>query len=933
MRSLAIRSDHDASARTTITPAIALASKITGTVKSTWMKATGSSERVMRDRLLCKLALAILLSCFGARARAAEPIRYQVRARVTGARVEGRVEIDVRARAGERELRLWLLPDRLALAPAAMNDRSARWIYPEELSTGGIEVTEARVSGRVVATRVELAAARDAAGADLIVPIGEGAEREVHVAIQFVLTLPGRFGRIGIVGSQVSLLGPWYPLLLDEGRVPWEDVPHRVEIEARGQVLVHGVRGSRFEGRAPYVPVSIAPRYFEQARQIDGVRVELYSAERLYQAPDPSVRGEQGLVDLASIDVVGLGAEVAEDVLATARALGIAMPPRLCIVRVPSRTELATAAPGVVLISDRLFQIFPLDQIRDYHRRALRRALFRHLAATLGARDAPVDRGWTTDLRATALVGLDEARRRHGVQSPQELLGLFAFHPAVDQLLYAPQVAFENAYFAAIEEPDRFADDPVFARAPLARGRRLLESARDALDDERFRRFVDGLVGAEHGVRALLREVAPERADRLEQWLRSPGSRVNYRLGTIRSTRTQEGWRHVIEVHRDGDERVEPVVVEAHDDRGHRVRAVWQGAGARGEVTIETAGALTGAIIDPQRRLPQSAEVADGHARGDDATDLSWRPPILNAFLFDVFVTEGVFTGLVDFVLRRQYDLDHTIGFRAERTASQTGGSIRYAHGLGPKVHDNRRVGSIAVGLGLERLHEGFADRVLGGWRTQLFLSSSLTDVFFSLDPRRGYWLQGSLVGGLTVRDDGSVGGTFRGGVRGGFVVPLGLQNALAFVGGGAFTAGDALASELARVGGGDYLRGLEAGELLGRGSLFGVVEHRLTFMRDLAWNLAHLVWLREIQLAVFAGGGVVFDALDGQEVGGAISVGGGLRFHYEYGGVQPGVIAVDIGIPISRTDDRVYTQIDGWPVLVRRRAPVGFYVAFDQYF
>src|SRR5690606_5609882 len=125
----------------------------------------------------------------------------------------------------------------------------------------------------------------------------------------------------------------------------------------------------------------------------------------------------------------------------------------------------------------------------EFHRRALRRALFRHLASPLGAIDPPADRGWAADLRAVVLVDLDEARRHSGAQTPQELLGLFAFHPAVDQLLYAPQIAFEDAYFAAIEERDPFRDDPVRARAPLSSGRRILESARDALSEEALARF------------------------------------------------------------------------------------------------------------------------------------------------------------------------------------------------------------------------------------------------------------------------------------------------------------------------------------------------------------------------------------------------------------------------------------------------------------
>ena len=124
-------------------------------------------------------------------------------------------------------------------------------------------------------------------------------------------------------------------------------------------------------------------------------------------------------------------------------------------------------------------------------------------------------------------------------------------------------------------------------------------------------------------------------------------------------------------------------------------------------------------------------------------------------------------------------------------------------------------------------------------------------------------------------------------------------------------------------------LRGFESDELLGRGALYAVAEHRWTAVRDLAWNVAHLVWVRELQLAAFAGAGVVFDTPGDETIDGGVEVGGGIRIHYEYGGVQPGMLGVDVGMPISRQDARVLQ--DG--VLVRTRAPVGFYVSFDQYF
>lgn len=909
--------------------------------------------RPFRD--LCKVSLtflAIWCATGESRAAAAEPVGYRVRARVDRevGTVDGTMWVDVRVGEGEDHIRLWLYADRLAVPPAAMTERSWRWIYPNEVDEGGIEVRGVRVDGHAVQPRVERAppgepCGRDVAGSDLIVPVEPGAPRTLELRLRFRIRVPGRFGRLGRDDGLLSLAAPWYPLVVAERDAFEFQTPHRVEIaSADSELLVGGRsvgRGGVVEARVPYLPVAAAPRFFERVVETRGVELVLRSTRRLYEAPPAERRGEAGLIDLAEVDLLRSVRELTADAVDSARALGVPLPERIILQPIPSRTELAATAPQVVLVSDRLFQIFPIDQTLDFHRRALRRALFAHLSSALAdrANEPPGDRGWATDLRAVVLVDLDEARRHHGAQTPQELLGVFAFHPAVDQLLYAPQIAFEDTYFAAIEERDPFRDDPVRARRPLSRGRRILEMARDALTEEDFRRFSAMLVHARRPAREALGRAAPGYAERLASWLAATGEPVNYRLGAIRSERQPDGsHRHVIEVFRDGADRIEPVEVLVTDEAGREVVVVWEAAGARGEVQAVTPGALRGVQLDPRHRLPQSPALADGHPRMDDATDLPWRPPILNGFVFNVSVTEGDIVGLVDFALRRRYDLEHTFGLRLERTRAFTGGTLRYGRGVGPKIHTNRRMAELTAGLSFDRLHEGFADGNLGGWRGQLTLAGALNTVAFAFDPREGFWASAALTGGLTYRDDDTVGWTVRGSVRGGMVLPLGLVNALVVVVGGGFTAGSALASELQSLGGSSRLRGLESGEHLGRGAIFAVAEHRWSLWRDLAMNLAHLVWVREIQLAAFAGAGLAFEPVDlgpdgqprSEDAVFAADVGLGVRFHYEYGGVQPGVLSVDLGLPLARDDDRVY---DAEGTAVRRRSPVGFYIGFDQYF
>ena len=68
---------------------------------------------------------------------------------------------------------------------------------------------------------------------------------------------------------------------------------------------------------------------------------------------------------------------------------------------------------GVVLVSDRAFEIFPHELARSFEDRVIRRALFRDALARCprSAEEPPADRAWALDLRAALLTDLDELRR------------------------------------------------------------------------------------------------------------------------------------------------------------------------------------------------------------------------------------------------------------------------------------------------------------------------------------------------------------------------------------------------------------------------------------------------------------------------------------------------------------------------------------------
>jgi hypothetical protein len=883
-------------------------------------------------RMTCAAVFACALASTPSLAHALRPERYVVRATVDVAsgRVEEDVTITMQVAEGEREVRLWLYADRLAVTPSVVGERTWRWVYPGEADHGGFVDARVEVEGEAVDARVvslgETGAqrARDFGGSDWVLPIEAGPARTIDVHIHATLDVPDRFGRLGHASGRVSLEAPWYPLVLD-GETWAFDVPHEVHVEARGGAVAtaDGQLAGVVDVHATtsYVPLMASASLRIRTANAEGHELRLIEPPDGYVPPPRDAEAEFGLEDLTGIDRLGMMREALVDVVRTARWLGVEVPARVVVLVVPSRSELAATVPGAVIVSDRIFQVFPLDDIRETHRRMMRRALFRLVAQGLGVIDAPSDRAWTDDLRAVVLQDLDQFRRQPGGQTVDQLLQPFSFHPAVDQLLYAPQVAFEDAYFGAADEPDAYRDDPVRARLPLARGRRLVESARDELGAERMQRLVAMLVHAERPARDAFERAMPGALRHLPTWLAYPSLETNYRLGDIASEPTEAGTRHTIEVIREGDAREEPITVDVEDERGEHVTGVWDGHGDRGEVVIETRAPRARVSLDPQQRVPQSARVADGHPRLDDATSQPWRLPLLNNFSIDVLASEGNVTGLADITLRQRYDLEHTITLRLARTVARTTGRVRYLQGFGPKVHNNRRAFQVGGSFAFGRVEPNFGGVSLGGWTLEVDATVLVSTLNYLADPREGLTAFVQVAGAGTLRDDGSITGTMRGSFRASWTLPVSLMNAFVLVAGGGFTAGAALDAERQYLGGRYGLRGFANDELIGSGMLFLVAEHRTTLITDMAINILHGVWAREVQMAVWGGIGGVFGTLRNEDAVFAGEAGVGLRFHYEYGGVQPGVLAIDVGFPVSRL-------IEG-----RAGNPVGFYLSFDQYY
>ncbi len=889
------------------------------------------------------MVLGMAVGLWPALAQASVALRYRVRATMDTDRgyIEASTEIELEVAAGQDFIRLWVYPKRLEHAPSNMDEISSRWIYPGEVDLGHFGLKKVLLEGRRV--RVSWRAERagsplgvDKAGAEMYVPVTPSEQpRKVRLYLKFSLQLPARFGRLGHANGQMSLAAPWYPLVLDEKGAFQSDATHELRIHTAASDAIYA--GSQiFKHRAAlssvgdYVPVLVAEHMYQRIEQAKECTLRFISAHPMYRPPSPHAPGEEGLKDVVRVDTPGYVRDVLAGVCGTLQSAGFGRPAQWDVVEIPSRTELVASAPGVVLVSDRLFEIFPIEEALAFHRRALRQELFKHaIQEWSNALEHPLNRGWSAELRASLLNEIHQARHRMKTERPADLIGFAGFHPAVDQLLYAPQVAFEQVYFGA-EELSPFRDDPVHAKVPWAHGARVLQSARLVMSNAQAQRFGSLALDKQHSIPSALKEVIPEQSKHLGIWLTQPLRPVNYRLGKLESRKGPNGrYVHRVTILREGAVRPEPVQVKVTDEAGAEVWGTWNGETQKGTLELYSGAPLKDAELDPQQRLSQSSAIADGHPRADDATTHPWRPPILQAFSLNVLLPDFRVQGFVDFALRKRYNIDEAIGFYLGTDPASTGGAVRYEHSFGPKVHNNRRVATAHAGVGFSRLHSNFSDEEQGGWRGTVTTGASMSTRSYLIDPRQGGSLGASVSLSGVSKDEGGFGTTLSTGVRGNLTLPIGLKQAIVLVGGVAGTVNPVLDADRQALGGRFLLRAFQPDELLGDARGFVVMEHRWTAFSDMAWNLLHLAWLREIQLAWFAGTGLLYQSVDGQPWVGAAEVGAGIHFLFDYGGIQPGVLALDVAVPLTRKTDGLIRNGE----LVREYSPLSFYISFDQYF
>ncbi len=838
---------------------------------------------------------------------------------------------------------LWLYPNHLATRSKALGDVNYHWLYPGvRFSSGGMTVANARADGVPAAIALEdtPAGAHTIARVTLPAPLLPGAA--VTIDVDFDTAVPRRFGGFGCVGLRCRLMGGFYPMpaaqiggAFDLRAAPARAgrarvtlrTPRSLGLVVNGEPVVWpGPTGAVTVESAdvPY-PTIVTDRVLRPETITVGGHVVRY----LHRNPRPPGSEDQPLPyvreDITALvlktaaralelgDAMLCGPDCPPSKSSPARPLDPARSLPITLIEAPLRHRLVQAHGNVILVSDQIFGIFPVNRLRKYHHQELGRAILAALVdARIAATETPADRDLAAGTLAAYLTELYTIHQFKKVEYAADLLRPFDFVPAVDQLLYAPLLASSSSYFGDVRAEDRIRDDVRLFADPTAPSPRLI-----------YNKLLDLLGGAAFPTlaRKMLNEGVPFRRAAAEtfgadlgwfwrQWL-GPLPRVNYHLQAVRVTPLSAGGSHVeIDVRREGALIREPVEVAVTDRAGVTQVLRWDDATSAHRFTVDLPSGLKSVEIDPRGRL---VETALGSLRPSDDPRYDNREPQRWRLLYEGFGALLNITALTAnfeaaFLLKPQHDLRHAFlltAYHNQKTDFGVGGA--HFWNFGAQADKNTLDSYFLAGVNFSRLNARFGlgagDMPQAGYQAsgRLVLAHDTRDFLF--DPWHA--VGGSLGVGyaLTALDDGerlSQASVAAGALR---LFELAPGHVLALDASVAATFGDIrLKVQLTDAGGQGGLRGYLPGVLLGRANAVASVQFRDDYVSGLDWNLLHFTTVRGFGGTLFADAAVVSRCddygLSSQNV--FYDVGYSFRVLHDAFGVYQQLLSIDLGIPIN---------------------------------
>jgi Omp85 superfamily domain len=848
-------------------------------------------------RLLLSLVVVILPLVAVVGAGALPPVAPEliVRARLAfeSPHIDGEVEIRWRnpGPAPADTLRLFLFANRFRSLDS-MNDLARHLLIAgSKFRPGGTDIVSVEGDAGALPWRVEESDAWPAGtvvGVSLARPLLPG--QTLGVLVKFRTRLPNLLDTFGASDGLVIADGGWYPQPLSLGTGEARGCPPPASARATlslppgGHLLLDGHMFESSERAELDAPPGdrLSLVLSRSAPSIESVRVGNRVA-RVYTVANGEFEHRISPNDSA-LEALQY---TLRPVLAQSNAEG-----DLVLVRLPLRWYPSAVAPGMILVTDRLFEIFPL--LRPLHQRELAYAVY--LQEELRAarrREPPQDAAWVAEgLAWNRAQDLYRSRFREG-REVKDWIRLFDVFAIVDRFETAPRIPFVRPFF-----PVSDSDDPLHLRLETCcddrpPGRFIFDKLEAELRPERFRALLEQYRRDQRPMRDLLRELGGEPTARLlSAWLR-PHVPVDYALADVRlNPGGQPGTRLTIE-RRSPEARPDSLEIGL-EHAGGTEQTFVDLQGDSTTVERRTASPLRAVSLDPERRTVES--------RLDNNRVPAEFQLLLDSADVEVSSTEFGISSLL--VGRRRYDYRKDLALAGFYTSRGYGVDAGFQLHGGQPIDANLYRQNLFAYYSIEELDSSFENKQMPALRTRgrlggFGLRFNSYDAFWFENPAGSHHLRLFFDGYSR-----ALGGDFdfvQGGGSLTYTLPLRQDTVVAgqvLNGYSAATAGRPIPNQgLFSLGGFRSIRGIGAEDDLAN-DIFVVraeLRHLLPFRLD--WNFEELLIARRLQLKAFVDAGRVENSSRRlyDPAGFAVGVGGGVNLFYDFMGFFPTTFYLDV--------------------------------------
>ncbi len=860
------------------------------------------------SRLLSGLALLISLFAFAGEGRGDDAPEVVVFATLAfeEPQIEGTAVVRWRnpGRGAARTARFLLFANRFRELPASIAGLSRHLLLADtEFRPGGTEVLSAREGEAERTARLESRVPyppESILAVDLGRDVAAGAE--VLLSLRFRTRLPNLYDVFSATDGLLIAADGWYPTPLELDADPAGEGTGATRSAVRGVLVVPDgsdlvANGKLFRG-SPLAELTepSAAMSFVLARQ--PLRVTSFRAG-----------SRKGTVyDAASTETahrVSRNQTAAEALLdSMPSALSTSATDReLVLVRVPLRWAPTAEAQGMVLVSDRLFEIFPL--LRPLHQRELAYAVaLEEELERARARETAADARWVAEgLAWRRAERLYRDRYRSG-REVKDYIRLFNVFAIVDRFETAPRMPFVRPFFPTLRSDDPLRIRPQTTGSDRPPGRLVFDKLEARLRPEPFASILERYGAGTERFRSVLRDVGGVDAEAyLDAWLR-PYPPVNYGLADVRLSGGPSPRARFTITKEAAELRPDTLEVELGKGEESERRFVDVDR-ATTEVDVETRGPVGGVALDPDRKTVES--------RLDD----NRRPPELHLLLdsADVEVSSTEFGVSTLLVARRRYDYRKDLAVAGFVTSRAYGGNFGFQLHGGRAIDANLFAQNLFAYYALHQLDSGFRNPERGSpatrgrlsgfglrfnsWDTTFFdnpAASRHLRLFFdgfdqALGSEFGY-LQGggSLSIARRVFGETILAGQILNGFSGGTGTRIPNQG-------------------LFSLGGFRSIRGIGAEDDLAENIFVVRAEVRQLLPTRFDLNFQEVAIARRLQVKAFVDAGRVEDSAGRvyDPSGFAVGVGGGVNLFYDFMGFFPTTFYLDVA---TRADRRGGVQV-----------------------